>query len=368
MEAKTMYKPNIAAFAGTFIACMLGVCALLLCSCGKKADPFIPMQAAPKDAKSVRAIARPESVVVLWKAPKRNTNDTPLLDLSGFLLFRAEDPFEKACPGCPKDFRQLYDYDYTGPLGKEPARTWMVYYDRDVRYQTLYTYKIHCYNENEVMSIPSEVVHIYYDVPPEPPAAITAERKYRLVRLEWNKPQCCEDGAALDAVAGYTVYRTTRRGEYDRFPLNDDLLQTTFFEDIPDKEEEAYFYTVRTVRKVRDTFIESAPSEEVAVPYMDIIPPSIPQGLAAIPRKEGILLKWVPKIEKDFAGFNLYRRETGQETFIKLNKKLITKSAWMDSTAHIGTTYIYAVTSVDTSLKGNESDLSETVTVLYILQ
>ena len=121
---------------------------LFFFACGKKSDPFIPLQVAPKPIKKLRAIARPESVVLLWKAPRKNTNDSPLRDLAGFKIFRAEVPFERACLKCPKDFIQLFDYDYRGPRGEVPGKEWSVYYDKGLRPKNLYTYKIHCQVKN----------------------------------------------------------------------------------------------------------------------------------------------------------------------------------------------------------------------------
>ena len=116
------------------------------------------------------------------------------------------------------------------------------------------------------------------------------------------------------------------------------------------------------------TLIESDPSAEVEVSYMDITAPGAPQGLVAIPTKEGVLLKWVPKTEQDFAGFHLYRKEPDEDRFIRINKKLITKNSMVDATAQITKRYVYGVTAVDFSQKGNESDLSETVEILYLVE
>ena len=342
--------------------------ALFFFACGKKSDPFLPVQIAPKPIKKFQAIARPESVVLLWKAPRKNTNDSPLLDLAGFKVFRAEVSFEKACLKCPKNFIQVFDYDYRGPRGEVPGKEWSVYYDRALRHKNLYTYKIHCYTENDILGLSSKFLNVYYDVPPAPPSGVIVKRKYRVVIVEWAPSTLLEDGTPVEGIEGFNVYRTMKRGEYEQFPINKEIIKDSVFEDIPEKDDIVYFYTLRTVRKVKDTLIESAPSEEIAVSYMDITPVGVPQGLTAIPTKRGMLLKWMPKTEKDFAGFNLYRKLPHEESFIRLNEELIKYNSWIDKTAKIRKRYIYGVTSVDRSVKGNESALSETVEVLYILK
>ena len=120
--------------------------------------------------------------------------------------------------------------------------------------------------------------------------------------------------------------------------------------------------------QVKDSRVESVSSRPVTVSYMDITPPGIPKGLAAIPVDEGVLLKWVPKAEKDFSGFNVYRK-TGKETaFVKMNRQLIKSSSWTDVSADIKHRYIYAVTSIDSSAAANESAFSEPAAVFYILK
>jgi len=122
------------------------------------------------------------------------------------------------------------------------------------------------------------------------------------------------------------------------------------------------------VRRVQDTQIESRPSAEVVVRYLDTTAPGTPQALTAIAREEGILLKWMPKTEPGFAGFNLYRKESAGSGFIRLNDRLITQSSWLDRTARARQRYIYAVTALDGSAQANESPYSETVEILYLLK
>lgn len=329
---------------------------------------MLPLQIAPKPVKGLRAFARPGSVVLLWRAPEKNTDDSPLIDLAGFKIFREEVPFEKVCIKCPKNFRLTFDYDYRGPRGEVPGKDWCIYYDRGITPENLYTYKIHCYNEHEMMGPASPFMEVYYDVPPAAPEKLRAQRKHEIVILEWEPSTKLEDGTAIDVFEGYNIYRAITRDDSERFPLNKQVIKDAVFEDIPEKYDLTYYYTVRAVRKVKDTLIESAPSDKVMVQYMDITPPGVPQAFTAIPIKEGILLKWMPRTEKDFAGFNLYRKEPQDESFTKLNEKLITENSWIDQTVKIRKTYVYGVTSVDRSVAKNESPLSETVEVLYLLK
>lgn len=345
-------------------ACLLFM--IVCCACGKKADPGLPLTRAPKPVQRLHAFARSESIVLIWRAPRENTDETPLIDLAGFTIYRDEVPLEDVCARCPKNFMPIYDYDYRGPRGSVPEKQWMIYHDRERTAGNLYTYMLRSYNEQGVAGPRSALVHVYWDVPPAPPRGLAAARRYRVVDITWQPPDGLEDGSPAADWAGYNVYRSTEPGTREQLPLNEGLVTGTSYQDVPEERDTVYFYTVRAVRAVHDTLIESAPAAEVQMAYRDITPPGTPQALTAVPTENGMLLKWMPKTESDFAGFNLYRRGPGEPSFRRLNEELITQSSWLDTTALIRKRYVYAVTSVDTSAQANESDFSEPVEVLYI--
>ena len=64
---------------------------------------------------------------------------------------------------------------------------------------------------------------------------------------------------------------------------------------------------------------------------MDITPPGTPRGLTAVPTKRGVLLKWIPKGERDFAGYNLYRQGPGDKQFVELHEGSIQAHSWVDA-------------------------------------
>ncbi|MEI6124942.1 MAG: hypothetical protein WCQ99_00165 [Pseudomonadota bacterium] len=341
---------------------------LLVVSCGKKGDPGLPITVAPQPVKKFQVVARAEAITLLWRAPDQNADDSPLLNLSGFKVFRSAMPIGKACLRCPRDYTMIFDYDYKGPRGQVPEKKLFYYQDTDVAFKNLYTYKIYCYDENEVSGQPTKPIDVYWDVPYLPPSGLKAERKNKAVALTWNPPAALANGTALDAIEGYNVYRSVKQGDYAQEPENDEAIKDAAFEDIPENMDTTYFYTVRAVRKVRETMIESAPAHEIEVAYLDITPPGAPRGLTAIPENSGVLLKWIPKAEKDFAGFNVYKKNPDGPGFIKLNEQLLQINSWTDTTAKLGKRYVYGVTSVDRSARANESEMSELVEVLYILK
>jgi len=349
---------------------MLGcaVVALLLASaCGKKADPLLPVRVAPEQVKRLQAAVRSGAIILAWKAPSKNTDNSPLLDLAGFKIHREELPVAKVCPRCPRNFVEFFDYPYQGARDREPQKDWFVYYDRTVEPGHHYSYVIYAYNQRETRGPASTQLSHVYDVPPAAPQQVRAERDNRLISIVWEATRQLEDGRP-GQVAGYNLYRSLTGAEEAQTPLNRELIMGPAAEDIPEAYDRTYYYTVRAVRRVQDTLIESRPSEEVVVRYMDITAPGAPQALTAIAREDGIMLKWMPKAEQDFAGFNLYRKGPSDTGFMRLNNQLITQSSWLDQTVQARKRYAYAVTAVDRSAQANESPYSETVEILYLLK
>ncbi|RLI81561.1 hypothetical protein DRP07_07160 [Archaeoglobales archaeon] len=64
---------------------------------------------------------------------------------------------------------------------------------------------------------------------------------------------------------------------------------------------------------------------------------------------------WSPSISTDVIGYNLYRREAGETTYIKVNQELIPDTVFIDY-APLGRIIVYAATAIDSA--GNESFLS----------
>jgi len=169
---------------------MLGcaVAVLLLApACGKKADPMLPVRVAPEQVKRLQSAARSGAIILAWKEPSKNTDDSPLLDLAGFKLYREELPLSKVCRQCPRNFIEFFDYPYRGSRGQEPQKDWFTYYDRTVERGHQYTYVIYAYNQREARGPASRQVSLVYDVPPAAPQQARAERDNRLVRIVWEQ-------------------------------------------------------------------------------------------------------------------------------------------------------------------------------------
>jgi hypothetical protein len=127
--------------------------------------------------------------------------------------------------------------------------------------------------------------------------------------------------------------------------------------------ETKYDYRITSVTLVHsqdiNTAVEGDDSRAVAVFTRDIYPPAEPSGLQAVFSSVGqrpfVDLTWAPNMERDLAGYNVFRRVEGGGT-TKLNNQLVQVPSFRDDTAVPGKTYLYAVSAVDA--RGNESPRS----------
>ena len=350
----------------SLLFCCMALALLAMSACGRKGDPFLSVPLAPSKVRAVTAVARPGEIMLTWQAPRNNTDETDLFDLSGFHVYRAQETFADFCLKCPRSYELLFNYEYQGPRGQRPERRSYYYRDTAVKPGIVYMYRLRAYNATGAAGPNADALDVHYDVAPQAPRDCTLERRNRLVVLSWQPVGALADGRAAGDISGYTIYRRVEKGEYEA-ALNAQPIQEVVFEDIPPEYDTVYYYTVRAVRTLEQTIIESDACPEVRLEYFDITPPEAPRFLTAIGQPEGILLKWMAKSEKGFAGYHVYRRTGTGGEFKRLNPELLRTNSWVDTTAVKGQGYEYAVSAVDDSQRANESSPSEPVYIRYIL-
>jgi hypothetical protein len=140
--------------------------------------------------------------------------------------------------------------------------------------------------------------------------------------------------------------------------LNPEPIQGTRFLDGGLQNGRKYSYEVRAVRRFRGTLIEGPASAMVEGVPGKRLPPSPPRGLFAVPHEGGVALRWNENPEPDIAGYDIYRRAEGEETFRKVNAGLIREPHFLDPSADPGKSYTYRLKAVDSSAVPKESDFS----------
>ncbi|MGB9736015.1 MAG: fibronectin type III domain-containing protein [bacterium] len=330
---------------------------ILLSQCGLKAPPVPYPLAKPVAITNLTAIARYDSIMLLWSVPLKNTDGSNLKDIKGFNVIRAGIPITMIGTG-EKEIYKQWRYDY------KPKEQYMTIYDKEIHYGFRYTYLVFTITQNDIVSEPSNQVIVYWDKPFMPPTDVRGEPGSHFVELTWEKPTKYIDGTGIDKTVYFNIYRSTKMDNFPLFPINPILISGTTYIDGDLKNNEPYFYEITSVSDVDGTPVESMPSSEIMVMPVDLVSPARPYGLSAAPLANGVALSWEPNTESDILGYYVYRKSNNDKTFKLLNAQPVSGTTYIDKTAHNGYN-IYYVTAVDNSTQHNESAPSETYKILY---
>jgi len=91
----------------------------------------------------------------------------------------------------------------------------------------------------------------------------------------------------------------------------------------------------------------------------DTTPPLAPTGISATGGDNLVTLTWNPNNETDLAGYNIYRSDTAQNGYLKINSTLVNSSLYTDNSVLANSTYYYVISAVDNA--ANESTMSSEV-------
>ena len=129
---------------------------------------------------------------------------------------------------------------------------------------------------------------------------------------------------------------------------------------------ESYEYRAQRVIRVdvdgHTEELDGELSAPVRIDVLDIFPPAVPAGLAAVATlpapgaaqsQPSIDLSWQPDSEADLAGYIVYRREDGEEWRRISPAQPVVGPAFHDANVEPGHSYVYAVSAIDQ--KGHES-------------
>ncbi len=323
--------------------------------CGKKGPPIAYDVTVPRPISDLGGVVREAKVFLRWSMPGNGPDESGMAELREFQVLRQETPLEgEWCDECPERLRVL------DVLKKEDLRLVggrVVYQDRRVTYGHGYVYRVISVSTRGYESRLSNRAVVYWDIPPDPPARVEGTPEDRAANLRWS---------VVDGAEGYRVYRRGEESEFGDIPLVGVGPDVFSYRDTDLSNEMTFFYTVRSIRKVGETWVEGPGSEEISLIPRDLTPPAPPQGLVAIPIALGIELSWQRNIEPDLLGYFVYRRDRKGGEARRLNEAPLETPIYLDETAILGDAYEYAVTAVDRSLRRNESVLSESVTLRYV--
>jgi hypothetical protein len=336
---------------------LITIAIMLVSGCAKKGPPVPWESIVPKRIVDLQAIPREGRLLLEWTAPKENTDKTPLIDLVGFQILRSEGILiGDECRGCGEKMKVVHEMKFDHQEEAKKKRIAVLFEDQEPR--KVYIYQVVSVNRRGHPSSPSNPATVYWDDPPPSPTQVRGELGDKRVDLFWE---------AVEGATGYNVYRKVE-GE-EGFPINSlnrEPLKVTQYTDLNVQYEIKYLYSVRAVKRVAKTDVEGRGSPDIPVTPIKLTPPSAPNGLAAIPLKEGMELSWRKNSEPDLLGYNVYRRMPGESQFEMLNESPLTQETYLDTHVELGKEYEYTVKAVDNSPRKNESEPSEEVRVKYL--
>jgi len=338
---------------------------LVLSGCGTPGAPLPPSLNLPERVTDLAATRAGDQVSLTWTMPKKNTDKLLLKGNMQARICRREDTgtCESAgslqlAPGAAGAFTETLP----PALASGGPRA--------------LTYFVELNNRNGRSAGESNAGVVLAGEAPVPVTGLIAQVRKDGVVLHWTP------GSGMEAIRLHRRLLTSKPAAKPREeqsllaappePVEQSLLVEAGgkAERVPDRalDKEIRFgqvYEYRAQRVARLT-VDGRTMElagplcaPVRVEALDVFPPAVPTGLAAVATAAGsgteasIDLSWQPCAEADLAGYAVYRRE-GDGGWQRISPvELLVEPAFHDKQVQPGHTYRYAVSAVDQG--GHES-------------
>ncbi|HXG65268.1 MAG TPA: hypothetical protein VNO70_09175 [Blastocatellia bacterium] len=350
--------------------CVLPFAFCLLTSCGKVGAPVPPARLTERTS-DLTAIQRGGAVLLAWPAPALGRDPSSRFYIARADIYRLVEQRDAEPALDPEEYEEaaeLIGYLDRAALEEQIKENGRIEYVDAVNLAqaadlatTRLRYAVRYANARGQTAAFSNTVAV------EPVAAVAAppsglrvtDQKQDAVTLAWTPPEANVDGARPAAIVGYNVYRRAAKREVARRPLNAEPLTEPTFTDRDFKYGADYVYTARALSPGTTGLIESADSKPLAFTPVDRFAPTPPDPVSVASAGGVISLFWPSSPERDVIGYNIYRAESADGEWVKLNDQPATPVTYRDDRVEIGRRYFYRVTAVD-SFK-NESQPSRVV-------
>jgi hypothetical protein len=349
-------------------AALAAVLAAALAGCGTPGAPQPPSLNLPDRVTDLAATRAGDLVTLTWTMPKRNTDKLLLKGHITARVCRREGAGSESCEPTGSGFAP----------GKPAAFTSRLPTALTAGTPHPVTYFVELDNRNGRSAGPSNDAPVLAGQAPGPVADLRLEVRKDGVVARWTPD---------DTKAAIRLHRTlltppspgSKPQKGPLAPAAEPLEQNLLVEDDPqlgralDKAVqfgETYEYraqrVVRVTGKNQTLELDGELSPPVRVEVLDIFPPAVPAGLAAVATAPGpgaaeaqpsaqpsIDLSWQPDTETDLAGYIVYRRQAGSPWQRISPPQPVPAPGFHDAHVAPGNTYIYAVSAIDQ--KGHES-------------
>lgn len=358
---------------GLAAAACLSAC-LALTGCGLQAAPQPPSLNLPNPVVDLSAVRTGNQVTLAWTMPKRTTDKVILQGKIAARICRREQNSTCAAvgslslaPGAAGSFADVLP-DALASGSPRPL-----------------TYSVELTNRKNRSAGPSNPATVLAGQAPAPVTDLTATLARRGVILRWQ-PVAEATRSAVRLQRTLISAAPARKSSGGLLPPAQTLLRQNLLVPAdaqpgpPDRalDESIQFGQVYEYRAQRVTTVvadgktlelDGPLSEPVRVDALDIFPPAVPSGLAAVANAPSsgapasIDLSWLHDSDPDLAGYAVYRREAQGEWQRISPAQPVAGPAFHDAGVTPGHAYMYAVTAIGRN--GRESarsrEASETV-------
>jgi len=337
----------------------MGIAALmgLASACGSPGPPIPPSLQLPNPVNDLWAVRKGDRVYLAWSIPTRTTDGQTIRHPGKTAICRRTDSAINDCGSA------IGEIASTAGAGTAPQKTEFT----DILPVELQhefpldeaSYAVSVMNANGRSAGLSNQVHVPTAPTLQAPQHLSAQVQASGILLSWSALPLPPIVSGLQYV--YRLYRREKGSSADTKIFDGALTGEDEFTDHSFEWEKGYVYriTVATLVSRENTpemQVEGDDSPAVEVFAHDTFPPAVPAGLQAVASGPGqpafVDLIWTPDSDIDLAGYDIYRREAGNEA-IRINSTLVQTPAYRDPTAVPGHNYFYSVSAVD--LRGNES-------------
>jgi hypothetical protein len=339
---------------------------LALSGCGTPGAPLAPSLNLPDPVNDLAAARTGNRVTLTWKMPRKNTDKLLLKGAVPVRVCRKEAA--ESCVAVPGNLLLAPNAAgaFTETLPPDLASS-------TPRPLTYFVELLNRHNRSAGLSNPAVVLA---GQAPPPVAALTVTVIKAGVVLRWDSNQQQPNTAVRlhrKLLIPVAAKQKTERGSLA--PVPELVDQNLLVEPVSDPAQanraldkdirfgESYEYRAQRIARItvgEKTFELAGPlSDPVRVEALDVFPPAVPTGLAAVatlgqPGTEtAIDLSWQPVTDPDLAGYAVYRRE-GDESWQRISPaQPVVSPGFHDIHVQPGHTYRYTVTAIDQG--GHES-------------
>jgi hypothetical protein len=345
--------------------CLLLPLVGFLSACGTPGAPQPPSLNLAKQVSDLKAVRTGDEVELTWTVPIETTDGAKFRHRGQSKVCAAVDqPRIEQCTALttmvtPKD-QKTASVDVKIPADKIAPTDYITYavqVDNDrgrnaglSNQVQVPTSAVSSINGSPIIRLTPETVLVTVNV--------TARDESIQQTLELRRSE--KSGSARESVVARRALELTESGEAADIELRDDTFVW----------EKTYEYRVAITASTKvpngeTVTFDAAVSNPQELFAHDVFPPATPTGLQAVfsgavaGQPPAIDLTWTPDVDRDLAGYFVFRRfqQEPASSAVKLNAQPIKAPAFHDSAIASGNTYVYSVSAVDE--RGNESQRSE---------